>query len=265
MWTFEICICLSNYSSVISPRLWSSRLRRTRRPIFMRCMQTASSVNRMSDVSLLYLTLKLYLQNQRLVFWGFPCLLLYYQCFYTLFPAIAFSRAWVAAASAHQGVFSDLSKFSQPIEKLCENYFFSCVSDASLCKTWTVMTDISYCEKSGKTLRSSNDSRTCSGKICFFSELQARSLGFSSSVYLCTHHYFESRRNEECCFPFPGQCSQRLVDCPTRLFPVFDVLNAEKVSTKLCTLHAAEADKLDIITGHPLYQGPKTRKVSFIK
>ena len=141
--------------------------------------------------------------------------------------------------------------------------FSFCAAFSAL--TWNVMTDKFYCEKSGKALRSLNNSRTCSGKISFFSELQARSLGFSSPVYLCTHHYFESKRHEDCCFPLPGPCSQRLVDCPTRLFAVFNSINPTKISTKLCTLHAEDLDKLPFITSHHLYKCPKTRKVGPVK
>lgn len=121
------------------------------------------------------------------------------------------------------------------------------------------MSSEKYCIKSTLLLR--NSTTTCSGSINLFTGLEARSCGYLNDVFLCRYHYFQSIRKQTCCFPFDGPCSQNLLDCPSRLLEVFDSINPEKRSGKICSVHLQEADLHDKITGSSLYKGPKQRKV----
>lgn len=119
-----------------------------------------------------------------------------------------------------------------------------------------------YCEKSSIVLRGSS-SRTsgCSGIVKLYNGLEGRSCGFLSNVFLCRYHYFQEVRKEKCCFPLPGLCSKPVVDCPSRLFLVFDTINTQNISSKICTEHMQVADKHETITSHPLLKSPISRKV----
>ena len=115
-----------------------------------------------------------------------------------------------------------------------------------------------YCIKSS-ALRSATS--TCNGHVRLYSCEEARSCGYRNEVFLCYSHFVQLSRKQICCFPFQGPCSATLVDCPTRFFPIFDNLNSNKISSKICKLHLNEADSLDEITQSQQYEQPKSRKV----
>jgi len=120
-----------------------------------------------------------------------------------------------------------------------------------------------FCENSTLRLRSSDAKNSCNGEFCTYSGNTARACGFNREVSLCKLHFKRAKREEACCYPLPGPCYQSLVDCPGRLFPVFESFQTDKrLSTKICRTHLKEADSFEVIVKHPLYRNPKGRKVT---
>ena len=114
--------------------------------------------------------------------------------------------------------------------------------------------------------RSRNSNETCSFELRAVCELEAMACGFSHPVFVCFKHLQEKKRtaSQKCCYPLKeeGSCNGAILSCPKRFFEVFISFKSSPVGTHICAGHVAEADFTLAITSHPMYVGPRTRKVS---
>lgn len=116
------------------------------------------------------------------------------------------------------------------------------------------------CAHATLSLRSKSN-EPCWGTVNLYSKEEARVSGFDKEVQLCKKHYDRAiAKNRQCCYPLSGPCSSVLVSCPSRLFPTFSALS-DKIGTFICETHFKEADSVETITHHELYEAPYSRKV----
>ena len=124
-----------------------------------------------------------------------------------------------------------------------------------------------YCLKAPRVLRNKNtENRTgtsnCWGNVSLYVGGKARACGFQRDVTLCKKHFDEqSNVNKlKCCFPFndsAGACKGALIECPQRLFPVFDTFEIfHHTGTYICEGHLTLADKDDRIYNKEEYLSP---------